>query len=127
MRHNVRLGLAQGIFVPLPRPNHEWLSELGTTAEEAPDSIRPAAFSASSMWAANAATVSPAPDTADGRCHLTVAHHRTMPHRSHEWPDTLSPLRLAFAHAEHFHVPKHVPPTFGDEGATNHKIGRAHV
>src|SRR3546814_5588166 len=87
MRHNVRLGLAQGIFVPLPRPNHEWLSELGTTAEEAPDSIRPAAFSASSMWAANAATVSPAPDTADGRCHLTVANLRTMTHRSHEWPD----------------------------------------
>src|SRR3546814_14486347 len=129
MRHNVRLGLAQGIFVPLPRPNHEWLSELGTTAEEAPDSIRPAAFSASSMWAANAATVSPAPDTADGRCHLTVANLRTMPHRSHEWPDTLSQLRLAFAHGEHFHVHKPVPPTFRAAGPANHMplrtIGRA--
>src|SRR3546814_5656781 len=72
------------------------------------------------MWAANAATVSPAPDTADGRCHLTVANLRTMPHRSHEWPDTLSQLRLAFAHGEHFHVHKPVPPTFGDEGAANH-------
>ena len=49
------------------------------------------------MWAANAATVSPAPDTADGRCHLTVANLVTMPHRSHEWPDTLAQLRLAFA------------------------------
>jgi hypothetical protein len=49
------------------------------------------------MWAANAATVSPAPDTADGKCHLTVANLRTMPHRSHEWPDTLAQLRLAFA------------------------------
>lgn len=120
MRHNVRLGLAQGIFVPLPRPNHEWLSDLGTTADEAPDSIRPAAFSASSMWAANAATVSPAPDTADGRCHLTVANLRTMPHRSHEWPDTLSQLRLAFADGDHFSVHRPVPPTFGDEGAANH-------
>src|SRR3546814_12518156 len=71
------------------------------------------------MWAANAATVSPAPDTADGRCHLTVANLRTMPHRSHEWPDTLSQLRLAFAHGEHFPVHKPVPPTFGDEGAAN--------
>jgi succinylarginine dihydrolase len=120
MRHNVRLGLAQGIFLPLPRPNHEWLSDLGTTADDAPDSIRPAAFSASSMWAANAATVSPAPDTADGRCHLTVANLRTMPHRSHEWPDTLSQLRLAFADGDHFSVHRPVPPTYGDEGAANH-------
>ena len=120
MRHNVRLGLAQGIFVPLPRPNHEWLSDLGTTAAEVPDSLRPAAFSASSMWAANAATVSPAPDTSDGRCHLTVANLKTMAHRSHEWPDTLSQLRLAFADGAHFHVHRPVPPAFGDEGAANH-------
>ncbi len=55
------------------------------------------AMSASAMWAANAATVSPAPDTADGKCHLTVANLRTMPHRSHEWTATLAQLELAFA------------------------------
>ena len=55
------------------------------------------AMCASAMWAANAATVSPAPDTADGKCHLTVANLKTMPHRSHEWPATLAQLRLAFA------------------------------
>ncbi|HEY0625606.1 MAG TPA: N-succinylarginine dihydrolase [Allosphingosinicella sp.] len=120
MRHNIRLGLAQGIFVPLPRPNHEWLADLGTTAQDAPDSLRPAAFSASAMWAANAATVSPAPDTEDGRCHLTVANLRTMPHRSHEWPETHTQLRLAFSDGEHFRVHRPVPPTFGDEGAANH-------
>ncbi|QPQ55380.1 N-succinylarginine dihydrolase [Allosphingosinicella flava] len=120
MRHNLRLGLAQGAFVPLPRPNHEWLSDLGTTADEAPDTVRAAAYSASAMWAANAATVSPAPDTADGRCHLTVANLRTMAHRSHEWPDTLAQLRLAFADGAHFRVHAPVPPTFGDEGAANH-------
>lgn len=120
MRHNLKLGLAQGFFVPLPRPDHEWLGNLGTSADEAPDSIRPAAFSASAMWAANAATVSPAPDTADGRCHLTVANLRTMAHRSHEWPDTHSQLRLAFGNGEHFRVHRPVPPAFGDEGAANH-------
>ena len=120
MRHNLRLGLAQGFFVPLPRPDHEWLSDVGTTAKDVPDSLRPAAFSASSMWAANAATVSPAPDTEDGRCHLTVANLRTMAHRSHEWPDTLSQLRLAFADSEHFRVHRPIPPAFGDEGAANH-------
>lgn len=127
MRHNLKLGLAQGFFVPLPRPDHEWLGDLGATAADAPDSIRPAAFSASSMWAANAATVSPAPDTADGRCHLTVANLRTMAHRSHEWPETLTQLRLAFADSAHFRVHRPVPPAFGDEGAANHmRLASAH-
>ena len=120
MRHNLGLGLAQGIFVPLPRPNHDWLSDLGTSVRDVPDTLRPAAFSASAMWAANAATVSPAPDTEDGRCHLTVANLRTMAHRSHEWPDTYAQLRLAFASGEHFRVHRPVPATFGDEGAANH-------
>jgi succinylarginine dihydrolase len=71
------------------------------------------------MWAANAATVSPAPDTSDGKCHLTVANLRTMPHRSHEWPATLAQLRLAFG-GNSFAVHKPVPPAFGDEGAANH-------
>ena len=104
MRHNVRLGLVQGLFVPLPRPDHEWLSDLGTTVQDVPDPLRAAAYSASSMWAANAATVSPGPDTEDGRCHLTVANLKTMPHRSHEWPDTHTQLRCAFANGEHFRV-----------------------
>jgi succinylarginine dihydrolase len=72
------------------------------------------------MWAANAATVSPAPDSADGRCHLTVANLRTMPHRSHEWPATLAQLRLAFADKDHFTVHPPIPTAFGDEGAANH-------
>jgi succinylarginine dihydrolase len=71
------------------------------------------------MWAANAATVSPAPDTRDGRCHLTVANLRTMPHRSHEWPATLAQLQIAFE-ASDFAVHAPIPPAFGDEGAANH-------
>jgi succinylarginine dihydrolase len=127
MRHNLRLGLAQGLFVPLPRPNHQWLAALDTNVEEVPDTLRPAAWSASAMWAANAATVSPAPDTADGRCHLTVANLRTMAHRSHEWPDTFAQLRIAFANADHFEVHGPVWPTFGDEGAANHmRLCRSH-
>jgi succinylarginine dihydrolase len=127
MRHNLRLGLPQGVLLPHPRPDRAWLAELGTSVEEVPATLRPAAFSASAMWAANAATVSPAPDTADGRCHLTVANLRTMPHRSHEWPATLAQLRLAFADEQHFAVHPPVPATFGDEGAANHmRLGRSH-
>ena len=127
MRSSLALGLAQGILLPHPRPNREWLAALGARPEEVPDSLRNAAFSASAMWAANAATVSPAPDTDDGRCHLAVANLRTMPHRSHEWPATLAQLRLAFADHHHFTVHGPVPPAFGDEGAANHmRLGAGH-
>jgi succinylarginine dihydrolase len=40
MRHNLRLGLAQGVFVPHPRPDRAWLAELGTSIEEVPPSLR---------------------------------------------------------------------------------------
>jgi succinylarginine dihydrolase len=119
MRANLALGLAQGIFLPHPRPDRAWLAELGTNIEAAGPVLAANAMSASAMWAANAATVSPAPDAADGRCHLTVANLRTMPHRSHEWPATLAQLRLAFA-SDAFAVHAPVPPAFGDEGAANH-------
>lgn len=125
MRANLALGLAQGIFLPHRRPHATWLAELGTRIEQADPVLAANAMSASAMWAANAATVSPAPDTADGKCHLTVANLRTMPHRSHEWPHTLAQLRLAFA-SDAFAV--HPPiPAFGDEGAANHmRLASAH-
>jgi len=120
MRHNLELGLAQGFFMPLDRPNEGWLASLGTSVADAEPHLRAAAFSASSMWAANAATISPAPDAPDGTCHLTVANLQTMPHRSHEWPGTLAQLKLAFADRDHFSVHAPVPSPFGDEGAANH-------
>ncbi|MFD1766454.1 N-succinylarginine dihydrolase [Sphingorhabdus buctiana] len=119
MRANLRLGLAQGFFMPLDRPNKAWLAGLATDMTTADPHIRAAAFSASAMWAANAATVSPAPDTTDGRCHLSAANLLTMAHRSHEWTGTLVQLKLAFADERHFTVHGPVPPPFGDEGAAN--------
>lgn len=126
MRKNLALGLVQGLFVPPPRPNDAWLGRLGTTVETADPTLAANAMSASTMWAANAATVSPAPDTGDGKCHLTVANLKSMPHRSHEWPDTLAQLRLAFA-SQAFAVHAPVPVAFGDEGAANHmRFASAH-
>lgn len=119
MRANLALGLTQGILLPHARPDRPWLDALATTYTDAAPHLQAQALSASSMWAANAATVSPAPDTADGRCHLTVANLVTMPHRSHEWPGTLAQLRLAFAN-DAFRVHGPVPAPFGDEGAANH-------
>lgn len=119
MRANLRLGLAQGFFMPLDRPNKNWLTGLATDMASAEPHIRAAAFSASAMWAANAATVSPAPDADDGKCHLSAANLLTMPHRSHEWHGTLAQLKLAFADKQNFVVHGPVPPPFGDEGAAN--------
>jgi succinylarginine dihydrolase len=119
MRANLDLGLVQAVLMPLARPDHRWLETLATTYAEAPDHLRAQALSASAMWAANAATVSPASDTRDRRCHLTVANLVTMPHRSHEWPGTLAQLQTAFADPA-FVVHPPVPAPFGDEGAANH-------
>lgn len=126
MRANLSLGLVQGILLPHPRPDHDWLAALHTDYAAADPHLKARALSASAMWAANAATVSPAPDTADGRCHLSVANLVTMPHRSHEWRATLAQLRLAFAH-DAFRVHAPVPAPFGDEGAANHmRLAPAH-
>ena len=119
MRANLRLGLVQGLLPPPDRPDHAWLVGLATDYATAAPHLQAQAMSASPMWAANAATVSPAPDAADGKCHLTVANLVTMAHRSHEWPETLAQLRLAFAHPA-FAVHGPVPAPFGDEGAANH-------
>jgi succinylarginine dihydrolase len=119
MRGNlVRLGV-QGFLLPLPRPNNALMQALALDGTEPPQ-LRAAPWSASSMWTANAATVSPAPDTADGRCHLTPANLVTMLHRAQEWPDTQAQLRIAFGDTRHFAIHDAVPPTFGDEGAANH-------
>lgn len=119
MRANVALGLTQGIFMPQARPDRKWLERLATSPEQAEPSLLACALSASSMWAANAATVTPAPDSTNGKCNLLIANLMTMPHRSHEWQGTLQQLQIAFAH-DAFRVHKPAPAPFGDEGAANH-------
>ncbi|ABC63877.1 N-succinylarginine dihydrolase [Erythrobacter litoralis] len=119
MRGNMAHGLAQGYLLPLPRPKVETLARLAVDPS-ADRALRAAAWSASSMWTANAATVSPAPDTADGKCHFTPANLVTMVHRAQEWRDTKAQLDIAFGDTAHFTVHHAVPPSFGDEGAANH-------
>ena len=59
MRANMGRGLAQGYLLPLPRPNGALLDRLAVDAAS-PRQLLAAAWSASSMWTANAATISPA-------------------------------------------------------------------
>ncbi|MGB3723465.1 MAG: N-succinylarginine dihydrolase [Pacificimonas sp.] len=128
MRLLMSLGLPQGFFLPHDRPNTAFLRDMGFTGSDADIAAAahredPALFrntlSASAMWTANAATVSPAADTADGRVHLTPANLSSMTHRSLEWRETARQLSLIFANPKHFQVHAPVPPRFGDEGAAN--------
>jgi succinylarginine dihydrolase len=96
-------------------------------AREAPHLLA-RACSASAMWTANAATVTPSVDAGDGRVHLTVANLRAMPHRAIEPPQTARTLRAVFPDAQAFAVHDALPGTlvdgrpsaYGDEGAANH-------
>lgn len=125
------LGLVQGVFAPHERPSTDTLRTLGFSgsdadvlaraAREAPVLLAQCA-SASPMWTANAATVSPSGDTADGRVHFTPANLINKFHRSIEHATTGRLLRAMFPDdtrfAHHPALPSH--PSFGDEGAANH-------
>jgi succinylarginine dihydrolase len=124
------LGLAQGVLPPQERPNLLALRALGFSGRDAEVLARAyreapgllaAVSSASSMWTANAATVSPSADTGDGRVHFTPANLCTNLHRSYEPPTTKRILRGVFA-GEPFvhHEPLPSTPAMGDEGAANH-------
>ena len=78
------------------------------------------ASSASAMWAANAATIAPPVDCADGRLHITTANLFTNLHRRIEAEATYHTLQAIFKQAPGCEVH---PPLFSnlrDEGAANH-------
>ena len=131
MRRLVDLGVPQGVLPPHPRPDVGFLRAVGfdgddaavitRAAVESPDLFL-AATSASSMWVANAATVAPSSDTADGRLHLTPANLTSQLHRSLEAPITTRMLRAVFGSpgGAVVHDPLPAQDVLGDEGAANH-------
>jgi succinylarginine dihydrolase len=88
---------------------------------EAPDLLA-AMASASAMWTANAATVSPSADTADRRVHFTPANLATHLHRAIEPDTTARVLKGIFGDEKYFahHDALPATPQMGDEGAANH-------
>ncbi|GAB3033949.1 N-succinylarginine dihydrolase [Bowmanella dokdonensis] len=125
------MGMLQGVLAPQERPDIQTLRRLGFTgtdaqvlekaARQAPE-VFLACCSASSMWTANAATVSPSADTADGRVHFTPANLTNKFHRSLEPEVTGRILKATFANEKYFQHHTHLPDNehFGDEGAANH-------
>lgn len=131
-------GFVQGVIAPQERPNVPVLRQLGFTgsdeqvvarvAKQAPNLLS-AVSSASSMWVANAATVSPSSDSMDGKVHLTVANLNNKFHRASEAPTTESLLQAIFRNEDYFSVHGALPQVgmFGDEGAANHnRLGGAY-
>ncbi|MBI3439973.1 MAG: N-succinylarginine dihydrolase [Proteobacteria bacterium] len=126
------LGLSQGVLPPQERPAIGWLRSalslkgddcaVWAEAWEASPHIARAAAAASSMWAANAATISPSADSDDARLHATVANLQTMLHRSLEAPSTERALRRLMVDDTHFAVHAALPANeaLSDEGAANH-------
>ena len=125
-----QMGFNQGVIPPHERPHIQTLRRLGFSGSDS-EVIRQSArrathllaavSSASSMWVANACTVSPYADTADGKTHITPANLTSMFHRSIEPPTTGRILKAIFS-ADSFvhHEPLPASSSFSDEGAANH-------
>ena len=127
--HN--LGVKQAVLPPHPRPNLDLLHQLGFSGtpaqqvqkafQKAPELLS-ACYSASSMWTANAATVSASSDTKDSRTHFTAANLITNLHRHQEADFSKKVLERVFPDERYFYHHPILPKTLitSDEGAANH-------
>ena len=132
MRFVAALGVGQAVLPPHERPSLRTLRQLGFRGSDAEvlaqaardpelgDALLRLSSSAAAMWTANAATVVPSSDAADGRLHLMPANLSAMFHRSLEAETTTRVLRAIFADGRRFEVHHPLPEAFGDEGAANH-------
>jgi succinylarginine dihydrolase len=131
MKALMEAGYLQGVLPPQQRPDLGALRALGFSgsdervlaraAGEAPQILR-AVCSASSMWTANAATMTPSRDAPDGRLHVTPANLQSSFHRFLEPATTARVLQAIFRDEAHFahHPALPATPAFSDEGAANH-------
>ncbi len=124
------LGLTQGLLPPLKRPFLTLPRQMGFTGSDEEvlrdviqtmPQLLPQIYSASNMWVANAATVSPSADCANGKVNFTAANLVTHMHRSIEAEETSTNLRSIFANEKYFNHHAPLPPhgKLGDEGAAN--------
>ncbi len=130
-QHLRSLGMIQGVLPPHDRPHLATLRGLGFTGSDAhmlasawknsPALVRNL-MSSATMWTANAGTISPSPDTENGKTHFTPANLAAMYHRSIEFETTGRVLKVMFPEGDRFqHHPAIAGGThMGDEGAANH-------
>ena len=126
-----QLGVPQAVLPPAQRPDLPTLQKLGfgsklATAiqqayKQAPHLLA-ACYSASTMWSANAATVTASQDSQDNRVHITPANLISTFHRSLEAKHTAQVLQRIFHNSQFFvhHAALPAHAQFADEGAANH-------
>jgi succinylarginine dihydrolase len=131
MKFLLDLGIPQGFIPPQLRPHIPTLRRLGFSGTDT-DILKKtynessellfACCSSSSMWTANAATVSPSADSSDHRLHITPANLSNKLHRSIEAEATQNILKAIFPdpnlHIIHPYLPE--GSSLADEGAANH-------
>ena len=127
--HN--MGIKQALFPPHQRPNLHLLYQMGFTGtpkqqisqahKQAPELLS-ACYSASAMWAANAATVTASRDSADNKVHFTAANLISNLHRHQEAAFSKYLLQQLFKDETYFQHHEILPASLitGDEGAANH-------
>jgi succinylarginine dihydrolase len=122
------LGIKEAIIPPQIRPEMNIVKMLGYQGsradqlkklrEEDPKTFK-AIFSSAFMWTANAAMISPSPDTKDHRLHLTPANLNSNFHRSLEAQPTYKYFRNIFQ-TNDFKLHSPLSSLILDEGAANH-------
>ncbi|MFT4924943.1 MAG: succinylarginine dihydrolase [Phenylobacterium sp.] len=125
------LGIKQLVLPPHERPSISALRQVGFSgtdeevlveaAKTAPELLANVS-SASAMWTANAATISPSADSLDGKIHITPANLNDKYHRAIEIDETSNILKATFKDSKYFTHHDALPSVgqFGDEGAANH-------
>jgi succinylarginine dihydrolase len=133
MRFVRDLGIPQAFFPPRFRPLIPELKRIGfvgntqkiieDAAAKMP-AILASVYSSSFMWAANAATVTPSWNSADGKLHLTPANLVSHYHRAIEAQSTFELLNYIFHNKNKFFVHNFLfqCEQLGDEGAANHML-----
>ncbi|QEG23484.1 N-succinylarginine dihydrolase [Mariniblastus fucicola] len=131
MRSVASLGVPQFFLPPIDKPNFALLRELGFSGTES-DMIRDCAaqnptllnsvYSAATMWTANAGTVTPSIDSADGKLHFTPANLSRTWHRAFDHTKMHDVMSQIFCDAGRFTIHHALPSPFAisDEGAANH-------
>ena len=124
-------GIGQYVLPPLLRPNLNFLRQIGfygtdgqviDQAHRQNPLLLATVYSASNMWTANAATVTPSVDAVDHKLHVTTANLNSNLHRSIEATSTNRVLQFLFSDSSQFDVHDPLPgaAAMSDEGAANH-------
>lgn len=130
------LGVPQAVLPPHPRPNLSLLDQINYNhdtpnansalayAQKSDVGIFNAAFSAASMWTANAATISPPSNTKDNKTHITSANLYSNVHRAQEAEYNYKIFSQIFNEKKYFKVnaPLESIARLSDEGAANHSF-----